>query len=194
MSGDTPSVRAQAAALTLGVAALDYEALLDRAGEDPPELRLAVEGWRRDSGVAEDEAEYARQVMAAGRSREQRADAIADVVACGHAQATHSSELDARGLLDARGRGVALLRSAQTSVALAKQLSVGRTDPLYGSATAQLDRCVEIARETLDAELDTACRAALADLGFTELAPAAELYGQPRASSRLLGHPVVGPG
>src|SRR5690606_39860381 len=80
---------------------------------------FVVEEWRRDSGVATWEREYARQVARVDEYEAGIVAWFASTIECTRIQLDHHRELS---WIDARSSGVVLLRSARMLLALAELL------------------------------------------------------------------------
>jgi hypothetical protein len=200
------ATRALRAELELAIHTTEYEALLD---EGPPDdLWLFVDEWRHDSGVPAWEAEYRRQLARVDESNARSNMFFRSSTDCA------STQLEVHGRvmwIDARNSGVALLRSARMLIAAATALdAVGdasstitpelearvcsrQSDPVWAQAASYLERCIELANVTLDAELDAACHATLWKLDRYGEAPLAEFVLEPRASTTMHRNGVVGP-
>lgn len=204
------ATRALWAELELAVAVTDYESLLDL--EMPADLSFVVEDWRRDSGVPAWEAEYERQLARAEDSRARVGAFFASTMSCARTQLDLHDELL---WIDARSSGVVLLRSARILIAFAEALDgedkrqlvriLGedrkqrwfydgmnrQSDPIYEQAEQYLELCLEHSRATLDEPIERACLATLARID-SDIPLLVEFTGQPRSTSTMLRHGVVG--
>jgi len=208
LDGEDLATRALWAELELAAVAADYEALLD--AELPAAQSFVVEEWRRDSGVATWEREYARQVARVDEYEAGIVAWFASTIECTRIQLDHHRELS---WIDARSSGVVLLRSARMLLALAElldavdqreqvrilgerpdqsRIKVGerQSEPIHEQARQYLTLCLEHSRATLDGAIERACVATLARID-ADIQPLIEFTGQPRASSTVTGYGVI---
>jgi hypothetical protein len=190
------------------LATADYESLLLDT-EMPADLSFEVDEWRRDSGVAAWEREYARQVKRAEESKARVQAWFESTMDCARTQ------LDLHGPLlwiDARSTGGAFLRNARMLIAFAEMLDASsereearlfgpqrrficvqrQSWPVWDQAHQLLDLCREHSQATLDSELDRACAATLVRIGRS-FDRVVEFTGEPKMTPTMVRTGVIRP-